>query len=110
MGAVGVIASLALGLAAPASGDPAGDAGFLRDIQAAPLQTTDLNVVAYSNGTLLATAHKSCSLLSGGAGYEDVQMGLVDDANLSQRSAIFIVETAIKNICPGSWPIHRYLN
>ncbi len=105
----GVLAVFALGFAAPASGDPGGDAGFLRDIKVAPLKDNDRNVVSYSDSILLAVAHKSCSLLSEGAGYQDVQMGLVTSrANLTQRSSVFIVETAIENICPGDWPVSRY--
>lgn len=104
------VAVFALGFAAPASGDPGGDAAFLRDIYAVALQNNDGNKVTYPDSTLLATAHDSCSLLSKGAGYQDVEMELVKRANLTQRSAIFIVEAAIKNICPGNWPPSAYLN
>jgi hypothetical protein len=106
----GLLAVLSLCFAAPASGDPAGDAGFLRDVKAVALQNNDGQAVSFPDSTLLAIAHKSCSLLSGGAGYQDVQIELVmSPADLTQSSSVFIVEAAIENLCPGAWPPSRYL-
>lgn len=97
------LAVLSVALAGPAAAET-GDAAFLSDVKGAKLTATNGAPLTAPADVLLANGRATCTALSQGAGVHDISTDMSAATQLSLKSATFLVQTAISDLCPGNYP------